>query len=104
MACHGGFGTVLGALSAGVPVAVLPLFADQPYNAARVAALGAGIALERGPAGVGGLRSAVEALLADPGYAERAAAIAADVRALPDVDAAAALLAELAAVGAPARP
>jgi len=100
MACHGGFGTVLGALSAGVPLAVLPLFADQPYNAARIAAVGAGIALERGPAGVGGLAGAVEALLDDAGYAERAAAIAADVRALPDVDAAAGLLAELAAEGA----
>ena len=46
MVCHGGFGTVRGGLTAGVPMAVLPLFADQPYNAARVAEIGAGIALD----------------------------------------------------------
>ena len=38
MVCHGGFGTRARAgSSAGVPMAVLPLFADQPYNARRVA-------------------------------------------------------------------
>ncbi len=44
MVCHGGFGTVRAGLAAGVPLAVLPLFADQPYNAERVQALGAGLA------------------------------------------------------------
>ena len=38
MVVHGGFGTVRAALCAGVPLAVVPLFADQPYNARRVAA------------------------------------------------------------------
>ena len=33
MVGHGGFGTTLGALLAGVPQVVVPLFADQPYNA-----------------------------------------------------------------------
>ena len=47
MVCHGGFGTVRAGLAAGVPLAVLPLFADQPYNAERVQALGAGLALRR---------------------------------------------------------
>jgi UDP:flavonoid glycosyltransferase YjiC (YdhE family) len=96
MLCHGGFGTVRGGLAAGVPLVVLPLFADQPYNAQRVAALGAGIALERGPAAIGGAQEAVRRLLADGGYAERARTVAADVRALPTVDAAAELLRELA--------
>jgi MGT family glycosyltransferase len=86
--CHGGSGTVRGALAAGVPVAILPLFADQPDNAVRVAALGAGAALED----VAGMAAAVEALLADGAYAERAAAVAADIRALPVVDAAVAAL------------
>jgi hypothetical protein len=36
MVGHGGFGTTTGALLAGVPQVVVPLFADQPYNAARV--------------------------------------------------------------------
>jgi UDP:flavonoid glycosyltransferase YjiC (YdhE family) len=97
MLCHGGFGTVRGALAAGVPVVVAPLFADQPQNARRVAEIGAGIALDRGPEGIAGARDAVRALLADRGYAERAAAVAEDVRALPTVDAAPGILRRLAA-------
>jgi UDP:flavonoid glycosyltransferase YjiC (YdhE family) len=96
MVCHGGFGTLRGGLAAGVPMAVLPLFADQPYNAARVEQLGAGVALRRGPAGVAGLADAVRALLADERYAARAAVVADDVRALPTVDTAAEILRELA--------
>jgi UDP:flavonoid glycosyltransferase YjiC (YdhE family) len=81
MVCHGGFGTVLGGLAAGVPLAVLPLFADQPYNAARVDALGAGIALDAPE----DCARAVEALLTEPGYAARAWAVADEIRALPAV-------------------
>jgi UDP:flavonoid glycosyltransferase YjiC (YdhE family) len=82
MACHGGFGTVLGGLAAGVPLAVLPLFADQPYNAARVDAIGAGIALD-GPEGIA---DAVHALLEEPAYVARAWAVADEIRSLPPVD------------------
>jgi len=92
MACHGGFGTVRAGLAAGVPLAVLPLFADQPDNARRVAELGAGVALDD----VAGLAPAVAALLADPAYRDGAAAVAADVRALPVVDAAVGALRTLA--------
>ena len=60
MVCHGGFGTVRAGLAAGVPLAVLPLFADQPDNARRVAELGAGIALDDG-AGPWRARDAVDA-------------------------------------------
>ena len=56
MVGHGGSGSTLMAMAAGMPLAVVPLFADQPINAARVAALGAGLALngvdaprDRGP-------------------------------------------------------
>lgn len=42
---HGGVGTTAAALEAGCPQLVLPLAWDQPDNAARVAALGAGLAL-----------------------------------------------------------
>jgi UDP:flavonoid glycosyltransferase YjiC (YdhE family) len=98
MVCHGGFGTVRAGLSAGVPMVVLPLFADQPYNARRVAELGAGTALEQGPAGIAGVQPAVRAVLDDPRYAGRAAAVAADARALPTVDAAVEIVRDLAAV------
>lgn len=96
MVCHGGTGTMRAGLAAGIPQVLLPLFADQPYNAARVDALGAGIALEPGPA-ADGVAAAVRTVLTDRRYATRAAAIAADIRALPLVDEAATRLRELAA-------
>ncbi len=43
---HGGIGTTAAALQAGCPQLVLPLAWDQPDNAARVAELGLGLALE----------------------------------------------------------
>jgi MGT family glycosyltransferase len=92
MACHGGFGTVRAGLTAGVPLAVLPLFADQPYNAERVTTIGAGLTV-REPAALG---EAVRALLEDPAYAARAAEVAAEARALPPVDEAAGVIRELA--------
>jgi UDP:flavonoid glycosyltransferase YjiC (YdhE family) len=39
--CHGGSGTVLGALAANVPLVILPLFADQFANARALADTGA---------------------------------------------------------------
>jgi predicted glycosyltransferase len=39
--CHGGSGTVLGALAAGIPLVIMPLFADQATNAERLASVGA---------------------------------------------------------------
>ena len=100
MVCHGGFGTVRGAVSAGLPLVVVPLFADQPYNARRVASLGAGIALDGGPAAVAGVGKAVERILADPSYAAAAGDVAAEARALPPVDAAVGVLTDLATAGA----
>jgi MGT family glycosyltransferase len=92
MVCHGGSGTVTMGLAGGVPMAVLPLFADQPWNAERVDALGAGIDLGGGPAGIAGLREAVVRLTGDPSYRSSAQRIAAEMRALPPVDAAVGVL------------
>ena len=50
LVAHGGAGTTLAALAAGVPMALLPLSADQPLNARRMVGLGAGLALEGGVA------------------------------------------------------
>ena len=63
-----GAGTVLAALSQGLPLVLLPLIADQPLNAERVAAAEAA-AVSAGPSEVG---AAVQKVLADPAY--RAAA------------------------------
>ena len=44
---HGGHGTVIKALAAGVPLVVAPLGRDQPDNAARVVRAGAGLRVSR---------------------------------------------------------
>ena len=82
MVGHGGSGSTLMAMAAGLPLAVVPLFADQPINAARVAALGAGIALD----GVGELATAVRALLTVPAYRASARAVAAEIAAHPPIE------------------
>jgi UDP:flavonoid glycosyltransferase YjiC (YdhE family) len=102
MVGHGGSGSTLTALAAGVPLALVPLFVDGPENARRVAAIGAGVALPRGPAGAHGVAEAVEALLADPRHRAAAASVAAEIRALPPVDEAVAEIVSLVSAGAAA--
>jgi UDP:flavonoid glycosyltransferase YjiC (YdhE family) len=87
MACdavvtHAGTGTTTAALSRGLPIVAVPLFADQPHNAAKVAQAGAGLAVEV-PHGIGDLPAAVAAVLDDPSYAAAARRIAADLAMLP---------------------
>jgi UDP:flavonoid glycosyltransferase YjiC (YdhE family) len=90
MVGHGGAGSTRMALAAGVPSVIVPGFADQPRNAARVAQLGAGIALDD----AAGLREAVMRLLTEPSYRRAAEAVAADVARLPAVAEAPAALRE----------
>ena len=84
MVCHGGSGTVNAALAAGLPMAVVPLFADQPHNARRVAEIGAGIAVA--PDQLMRLPDAVRSLLADGSYRAAAGRIADNAKRLPTVD------------------
>jgi MGT family glycosyltransferase len=97
---HGGFGTTLGALAAGVPLVVVPLFGDQPDNARRVEAIGAGVVVW--PEGADepmrsgfdptALRDVVATVLEDPAYRRVASELAADMAALPPADEALGLL------------
>jgi MGT family glycosyltransferase len=79
---HGGHGTTIKALAAGVPMLVMPMGRDQPDSAARVAAAGAGLVLKRG-AKPTAIADAVARLLDEPAFAQGARrmadAIAADV-------------------------
>jgi MGT family glycosyltransferase len=68
---HGGHGTVMKALIAGVPLVLVPLGRDQPDNAGRVIHAGAGIRLRKN-APVSALRAAISRVTGDPRY--RAAA------------------------------
>ena len=93
---HGGFGTTMGALAAGVPQVVVPLFSfDQVVNGDHVAAVRAG--LTTGPGGPAVERAAAEIprLLADPAYAESARRVAAALRDLPPPTEAMSVLASL---------
>jgi UDP:flavonoid glycosyltransferase YjiC (YdhE family) len=73
------------------------MFADQPFNARLIAGLGAGLALD-GPESIADVAPAVRAVLGSPGYRERAESVADEINALPVVDDAVGVLADLAAV------
>jgi MGT family glycosyltransferase len=76
---HGGMGSVLGSLTAGVPVVVVPQFADQPDNGTRVEALGAGLCVRAED-----VRAAVLRVLEEPSFRESAGRVAAEIAALPE--------------------
>ncbi|HTW18021.1 MAG TPA: glycosyltransferase [Nocardioides sp.] len=83
---HGGFGTTMAALAAGVPQVVLPLFAmDQFVNADHVAAVGAGLTVAGGPAAAGELPAALALVLHDGDYRAAARTVADQMAQLPPV-------------------
>jgi MGT family glycosyltransferase len=93
--CHGGSGTTFGALAAGVPVVVVPLFADHFANGARVVEAGAGLLVDRGGHGprrrlasdeAGHIRRTVEAALDDRSCRDGARAVAAEMAAAPTAE------------------
>lgn len=69
---HAGHGTLVRALSCGVPVVACPAAGDMNENASRVSWAGAGVALPRRFTTPRGVRLAVRKLFADPSYARRA--------------------------------
>ena len=97
MVGHGGSGSTLAAMAAGMPLAVVPLFADQPENADRVADARRRPAPRRRHRP----RRRGHALLEDPSYRANARAVAAEIAALPPVDAAVGLFEHIAEPGLP---
>jgi UDP:flavonoid glycosyltransferase YjiC (YdhE family) len=75
--CHVGHGTLMRALSAGVPVVACPAAGDMNENAARVDWAGAGVRLPRRLVTPRGLRLAIQRALADPSLRIRAGELAA---------------------------
>jgi len=97
MVGHGGFGTTMAALAAGVPQVVVPLFAgDQFINADRLAEIGVGVCVAGGPGAIPALAAAVAGVLGEPTYRERAGAVAGSMASLPDVASSVPFLEELA--------
>jgi UDP:flavonoid glycosyltransferase YjiC (YdhE family) len=95
--CHGGSGTTFGALAAGVPLVICPLFADQARNGKAVEEAGAGVVLggqdeasaglrSLGPDDVAPLRERIGRLLGEPSYRRVAERIADEIAGLPTLD------------------
>lgn len=75
--CHAGHGTLVRALSLGVPVVACPVAGDMNENAARLAWAGAGVRLPRRFISARPVRRAVERVLADQSIRERTGSFAA---------------------------
>ena len=81
---HGGSGSVLGALTHGLPMVLLPLGADQPLNAARCETLGVARVLDAVGATPLMVREAVSRVLDDPAYRRAAEGFRDEIEALPE--------------------
>jgi len=88
MLCHAGFNTMLGCLSAGVPLVCVPLGSDQEYNARRIGVGGLGLWLRDDEASPERIREAMRRVLHEPAFTEKAKAFAADMERRPGFPAA----------------
>ena len=94
---HAGSGTLLGTLAHGLPSLLLPMGADQLFNAERCRRLGVARVLDPVTATPDAVASAVDALLADRTYGTAADRIREEFNTLPGPEAAVALLERLSA-------
>ncbi len=74
-----GIGTTAQALRAGCPMILCPYAFDQPNNAMRLRALGVGVLLRRHERSPSRMERAVEAVLGDPSFRQRAETLAAQI-------------------------
>jgi UDP:flavonoid glycosyltransferase YjiC (YdhE family) len=111
---HGGYGTLMGALSHGLPLCCLPLSADQPIIAGRVVALGAGLSCANAAARTSPfphvdparlspqeIRTAVRRLLTETRFVAAAKRLQQEMIALPGIEAAVESIERMVATGAP---
>jgi UDP:flavonoid glycosyltransferase YjiC (YdhE family) len=84
--CHGGSGTLIDALSLGIPVVVLPLGADQADNADRCEALGTGITLDPLTVASTAIADATRAVIDGSTYSEACASLAAEAITQPSLE------------------
>lgn len=83
VACHGGSGTVLGALAYGRPLLCLPSGADHFYNADSCQSAGAGRILNLDSLTVDSVGTEIRALLDNTNYRLRAETIKTDILSMP---------------------
>jgi UDP:flavonoid glycosyltransferase YjiC (YdhE family) len=94
--CHGGIGSILGALTFGLPVLALPRGADHFSNAERLVLAGAGRRLLNAEITADAVASEVAALLTDEQPRKAALTIAEEIAAMPAPSAAITALEDLA--------
>jgi UDP:flavonoid glycosyltransferase YjiC (YdhE family) len=75
MLCHGGLGSVLGAIESGTPMVILPLGADQLDNAAIARELGIATVVDPAAAGPESLCKAIAAVLASSAHQKASASL-----------------------------
>jgi UDP:flavonoid glycosyltransferase YjiC (YdhE family) len=102
--CHSGFNTMMGALSAGVPLVAVPLGSDQEHNAERCAELGVGIHLSAEGLRPERVRRAVARVVSEPRFRANLKALRRSMNQLPPLRAAVRRIEAEAARPAPARP
>ena len=84
MVMHGGSNSLLAALDAGLPLVVVPLIADQFFNAHVVERLGLGQVVRWEQLTPASIHAAVEDVLDRPLYRQTATRLQAEMHALPD--------------------
>jgi len=92
---HGGSGTVINALTLGVPLVLLPMGADQPWNADRCETMGVGVVLDPLTASPTDIGAAVGEVLGSPTYRHAAMLLREEALPLSNADEAAALMEQL---------
>lgn len=80
---HAGSGAVLATFAHGLPMLLMPTGADQFENADRCVELGAGLVLMPGEVTAEAVSAAVESLIAEPSFRERAEEVASEIAAMP---------------------
>jgi len=101
MVMHGGSNSLLAALDRGLPLVVVPLIADQFFNAHIVQSLRLGQVVQGAQRTPAGIRAAVDSVLANPCYRQNARRLQAEMQALPNQGYAVQLVERVAAEYAP---
>ncbi|MBF6613531.1 MAG: glycosyltransferase family 1 protein [Chloroflexi bacterium] len=98
---HGGSGTMMDALSLGLPMVIIPIAADQPENAQSCAELGVAHVIEAERRSAVAIGDAAREVLYDPAYRRAAQRLRKEIEELPGLEYPTALLERLAAEGTP---
>jgi UDP:flavonoid glycosyltransferase YjiC (YdhE family) len=99
--CHGGSGAIMGALTAGVPMLLLPQGADQFDNTSCCVERGVARALFAEQVTTDAIQLGVQTLLRDTAYRTAAAEVATEIRQLPNVTTAVPLIERVATTRLP---